>query len=136
MKRAVPILILLLLLAGGALRAEPVPGRQMQAQVYFPIGKSVVDPSFRDNGATLDAFVRSLQAVLADPNYVISHLSVYGTASPDGREEVIAALDGDKTRKVPGQMMMPELLQNTESVRMTDSGMAFYYELGPAVYDI
>lgn len=94
MKRAVPILILLLLLAGGALRAEPVPGRQMQAQVYFPIGKSVVDPSFRDNGATLDAFVRSLQAVLADPNYVISHLSVYGTASPDGREEVNLALAG------------------------------------------
>ena len=68
MKRALPILTLLLLLTGSTLHAEPVSGRQMQAQVYFPIGKSLVDPSFRDNGATLDAFVRSLKAVMADPN--------------------------------------------------------------------
>lgn len=136
MKRAVPILILLLLLAGGALCAEPVSGRQMQAQVYFPIGKSDVDPSFRDNGATLDAFVRSLQAVLADPNYVISRLSVYGTASPDECAEATTALDGDETRQVSDQMMMSELLQNTESVRMTNLDMAFYYELSPVVYNI
>ena len=106
MKRALPILTLLLLLTGSTLHAEPVSGRQMQAQVYFPIGKSLVDPSFRDNGATLDAFVRSLKAVMADPNYVISRLSVYGTASPDGREEVNLVLAGQRAEALADYLVV------------------------------
>lgn len=92
------LLLSVLLLPAVPIWAQSAFGRQMQTQVYFPIGKSAVDPDFRDNRRNLDAFVGSLQAVMDNPDYVVSRLTVYGTASPDGTLERNIELAGRRAQ--------------------------------------
>lgn len=64
----------------------PDARRQVDAAVYFRIGESRIDPDFEGNGARLARFVTTLRQILADSNYVVNHVKVAGTASPDGTE--------------------------------------------------
>lgn len=67
-------------------RQTPDARRQVDAAVYFRIGESRIDPDFEGNGTRLARFVTTLRQILADSNYVVSHVKVAGTASPDGTE--------------------------------------------------
>lgn len=64
----------------------PDSKRQVDAAVYFRIGESRIDPDFEGNGKRLEKFVAALRQILADKNYIVSHVKVAGTASPDGTE--------------------------------------------------
>ena len=68
--------------------------RQVSCEVYFPIGRSDIDSGFEGNKIRLYVFTRTLEEVLADPNYVVSRMVLVGTASPDGRESVNETLAG------------------------------------------
>lgn len=52
--------------------------------VYFRIGESRLDMDFKQNRYNLDILLRSINTILADPNYVVRRFAVTGTASPDG----------------------------------------------------
>ena len=69
--------------AGGR---EP-QSEQISAPIYFQLGKSVIAPEFMGNRERLEAFVCSLQKILADSNYVVNRVRVAGMASPDGARE-------------------------------------------------
>lgn len=53
-------------------------------RIYFPQGSSVLEPSFRDNGTNLDAFIESLKQFQKDPSYRIEKIRIVSSASPEG----------------------------------------------------
>lgn len=48
------------------------------------------------------------------------------------REEAIRALDDSQSWRQMGELLLPELLQGTENIPLTGSGMSFSYEISPA----
>lgn len=70
----------------------------MEARVYFPIGKSAVDPDFQENRRHLDDFVDSLREIVNTPGFGVSRLTVIGAASPDGSRKRNIELAGQRAR--------------------------------------
>lgn len=59
-------------------------------------------------------------------------LEIIRTTAPGlEREEAIRALDGGESWRRMGELLLPKLLQGTENVPLTGTGMSFYYELSP-----
>lgn len=54
------------------------------APIYFRIADSGLDLDFKHNRNNLDALLRSINAIVADTNYIIQNFTVTGAASPDG----------------------------------------------------
>lgn len=82
----------------GWLYGQQIPAksscREVKTTVLFPIGQSRIDPDFRRNGLNLLRFTGQLQQILADTNYIVTSLTITGTASPDGKEDVNILLAG------------------------------------------
>lgn len=72
--------------------------RQVSCEIYFPIGRSDIDPDFEGNKIRLYLFTRTLEEVQADSNYVVSRMVVVGTASPDGKSAVNSSLAGRRAQ--------------------------------------
>ncbi len=72
--------------------------REIKTTVLFPIGQSRIDPEFGHNGLNLLRFTGQLQQILADTNYVVTSLTITGTASPDGKEDVNILLAGHRAQ--------------------------------------
>lgn len=103
MKKLYFILIALLFSADfmGIVRGQDLPSsRQVSSAVYFPIGKSVIDPQFEGNDLRLSRFISSLRTILADSNYVVRRIQVVGTASPDGDEARNLQLAGARAQSL------------------------------------
>lgn len=58
-------------------------------------------------------------------------LSILRDMPQNEREAALRALDNGMTWNELSALLLPELLQDSESVEMTGSGMSFYYELSP-----
>ena len=56
----------------------------LHLQVYFRRNVSVVEPEYRGNGSTLEAFRDSLNAWLADPDARVQDITIRTSASPEG----------------------------------------------------
>lgn len=63
-----------------------LPGRAQEAvdsmRIYYVVGHREVDPSFRDNGAELDRFLKTVRVAVHEGT--IERITICSSASPDG----------------------------------------------------
>ncbi len=63
-----------------------LPGKAQDAvdsmRIYYVVGHREVDPSFRDNGAELDRFLRAVRVAVREET--IERITICSSASPDG----------------------------------------------------
>lgn len=105
-------------------------GRTMQYinEVFFPELLYGLSPASQENWELLRAKVE--QSELSHKEQI---LEIIRTTSPVAeREKAIWALDDGESWRLIGEMLLPELLLNTDNVPMNSSGITLYYELSPA----
>lgn len=96
-------------------------------EVFFPELLYGISPAAKENWERLTQAVSE-----SDMPYKEQILEIIRTTAPGlEREEAIRALDGGESWRKMGDLLLPELLQGTENVPLTGSGMSFYYELSP-----
>lgn len=96
-------------------------------EVFFPELLYGISPAAKENWEQLTLAVRE-----SDMPYKEQILEIVRTTAPGlEREEAIRALDNGESWRKMGELLLPELLQGTENVPLTGSGMSFYYELSP-----
>lgn len=59
----------------------------LSVNVYFEVGRSNLDLTFRNNKETLDYFIRDIQEVQADSTTVLQTIRIETGASPEGNKE-------------------------------------------------
>lgn len=87
-------------------------GKTLGARVYFPIGSSTLDLSYRDNGARLDSLISSIRA--RQESSVLRRVKVHAGASPDGGTTLNQRLSN--RRLVVLQKILRERLSCPDSV--------------------
>jgi hypothetical protein len=68
-------------------QSDQVLSKEVNNKVYFRLGEKQLDLIYKDNGKSLDALIKSLNALTSDTSYVMSKLKIVGIASPDGVSE-------------------------------------------------
>lgn len=97
-------------------------------EVFFPELLYGISDLSQENWELLTASVES-----SDMPYRDDILTIIRTTAPGPeREAAIRALDDGESWRQLGDRLLPELLQRTETVQSSGSGMTFYYELSPA----
>ena len=96
-------------------------------EAFFPELLYGISPASKENREKLELAIGE-----SDLPHRAEILEIIRSTSPGPeREEAIRALDnGESWRKI-GELILPELLQSTENIPLTGSGMSFYYELSP-----
>lgn len=96
-------------------------------EVFFPELLYGLSASSKENWQLFEDVVRG--AELPNEDKV---LDILRTTSPGpARETAIRALDGSRTWNEISKMLLPELLQNTEDVESSGTGMSFTFEASP-----
>lgn len=101
---------------------------QYVKEVFFPELLYDMAPSARENWQLFENVIR--ESEFPNRNRVLEILD----ATPPGveREKAIRALDDSRTWNRLGQMVFSELLQTTEDVESSGTGMSFTFEASPA----
>ena len=83
-------------------RAGDLPSSpsRVSSPIYFPIGRSDIDPDFMGNRANMARFVKALRDILSNPDYEVDKVRVVGMASPDGSRERNEELAGSRARSI------------------------------------
>ena len=76
--------------------------RTDSVRVFFRAGQSQFDPSFRNNGASIDAFVKMLRESQADPEVEVEvqQVSLQSSSSPEGALEVNQRLSRERQQSI------------------------------------
>ena len=56
-----------------------------RAWLDFRVNQTDIDPLFRKNGAELDSVMKTIYVVTNDTNLTITHITIHGFASPEGK---------------------------------------------------
>jgi hypothetical protein len=56
----------------------------VETKIYFRLGKSNIDLSYKGNGDALNYFLEELRQLASDPNYSVKSITVSGSSSPEG----------------------------------------------------
>ena len=91
----------------GLLTLAASPGLQAQertdsVRVFFRSGQSAFDPSFQDNGNTIDAFVQKLKDAQTDPSapVEVDYVIVNSSSSPEGSLDLNQKLSKSRQQSV------------------------------------
>lgn len=97
-------------------------------EVFFPELLYDMAPSARENWQLFEDVIRKSE--FPNKNRVLEILRT----TPPGieREKAIRALDDSRTWNSLSRLVFPELLQNTEDVESSGTGMSFTFEASPA----
>jgi hypothetical protein len=83
--------LFLILFAAGSISVYGQEGQaasdNLSLRLYFRIGKTTLEPSFRGNGQSMKNFSDKVKAIFQDTNYVVTNLRITSAASPDGFSE-------------------------------------------------
>lgn len=101
---------------------------QYVKEVFFPELLYDMAPSARENWQLFENVIR--ESEFPNKNRV---LEILRTTPPGAeREKAIRGLDDSRTWNRLSQLIFPELLQNTEDVESSGTGMSFTFEASPA----
>lgn len=91
-------------------------------RIYFRIGSSEVDPTFRDNARNLAHIINTLSGEIVTDS--IDHMTIEAFASPDGSEEFNNRLAGDRARSI-SDYIISHTSVNPAIVRSSSGGIAW-----------
>lgn len=77
-----------------------LPADTVSVQVWFRQGYSALEPSYRDNGSRLRAFVGRVQALRQDSTRRFSRIRIVSGASPEGGSDVNKRLSAGRALRI------------------------------------
>lgn len=102
----------LLLVSAALLLLVPAWGQERKHEadtllqrIHFRAGQSSIDPDFRGNGAGLDAFIKGVNATLANPDLLVEGITVETGASPEGGIDLNERLAMERARTIRRQLL-------------------------------
>ena len=105
MRRHFVILALAIFLSGYACLALAAEQDRLTTRVYFKTGSSVLDTSFAQNAAALDAFAAGVNAILAEKGTILEAVLVETGASPEGGADLNDRLSIERARSVRSYLL-------------------------------
>ena len=84
-------LILLSVLFAGSYSADAqqtIESDTTEICIYFKCDHSTFDPEYRNNGLSMDDFVRKIEGFRRDSTCILRSVTVTGSASPDGNTDL------------------------------------------------
>ena len=116
-------LILLSVLFAGSYSADAqqtIESDTTEICIYFKCDHSTFDPEYRNNGLSMDDFVRKIEGFRRDSTCILRSVTVTGSASPDGNTDLNKKLAAKRAANIgnylQGRLGLDESLLRIESV--------------------
>ena len=84
MKNIVTIIVALVLCTSSLWAQDNSSVDPIETKIYFRLGESDIDLSYKENKDALEFFVSELNSLGSNQDYVIRSITVTGSASPEG----------------------------------------------------
>ena len=97
-------LILLSVLFAGSYSADAqqtIESDTTEICIYFKCDHSTFDPEYRNNGLSMDDFVRKIEGFRRDSTCILRSVTVTGSASPDGNTDLNKKLAAKRAANYP-----------------------------------
>lgn len=123
-------LILLSVLFAGSYSADAqqtIESDTTEICIYFKCDHSTFDPEYRNNGLSMDDFVRKIEGFRRDSTCILRSVTVTGSASPDGNTDLNKKLAAKRAANIgnylQGRLGLDESLLRIESVGIDWRGL-------------
>ena len=134
MKKIISLLLFVILSFNVSLAFES--SDSLFYQFYFPVGKSELNLSFRNNGATLDSLVANMNRL--NKNAALQSVSLHSGASPEGGSTLNKRLSADRLqalkRMVQRHTSVPDSVFHLHSLNEDWAGLLLMVEKSEMPY--
>lgn len=100
MKRLVIIFTMMIISAVSLYGQDHHQFDPVETKVYFRLGQSNIDLSYKGNGDALNYFLEELQQLASSPDYEIKSITVSGSSSPEGTSTFNQQLSDRRTESL------------------------------------